>query len=52
MIVDSSALIAVVNRKNDVGRHEEAMLTAPHCPMSVANILEASMVLEGCGGRA
>ena len=32
MIVDSSALIAVVNRKSDVGRHVEAMLTAPRRP--------------------
>ena len=52
MIVDSSALIAVVNRESDAGRYEEAMLTAPNCRMSVANILEACMVVEGRGGAA
>ena len=52
MIVDSSALIAVVNRESDAGRYEEAMLAAPDCRMSVANILEACMVVEGRGGVA
>ena len=52
MIVDSSALIAVVNRESDAGRHEEAMLNAAYCRMSVVNILEASMVVEGRGGAA
>ena len=52
MIVDSSALIAVVNRESDAERYEEAMLAAPDCRMSVANILEACMVVEGRGGVA
>jgi len=52
VIVDSSALIAVVNRESDAERYEEAMLTAPNCRMSVANILEAYMVVEGRGGAA
>ena len=52
MIVDSSALIAVVNRESDAGRYEEAMLTAPHCRMSVANFLETTMVVESRGGVA
>ncbi len=52
MIVDSSALIAVVNRESDAERYEEAMLTAPDCRMSVANILETAMVVEGRGGAA
>ena len=52
MIVDSSALIAVVNRESDAERYEEAMLAAPDCRMSVANILEACMVVEGRGGAA
>ena len=52
MIIDSSALIAVVNREIDAERYEEAMLTAPNCRMSVANILETSMVVESRGGAA
>ena len=52
MIVDSSALIAVVNRESDAERYEEAMLAAPDCRMSVANILETAMVVEGRGGVA
>ena len=52
MIVDSSALIAVVNRESDAERYEEAILTAPYCRMSVANILETSMVVESRGGAA
>ena len=52
MIVDSSALIAVVNRESDAERYEEAMLTAPHRRMSVANILETTMVVESRGGVA
>ena len=52
MIIDSSALIAVVNREIDAERYEDAMLTAPNCRMSVANILETSMVVESRGGAA
>ena len=52
MIVDSSALLAVVNLESDAGRFEEAMLSAPDCRMSVANILETFMVVEGRGGAA
>ncbi len=52
MIVDSSALIAVVNLESDAGRFEEAMLSAPDCRMSVVNILETCMVVEGRGGAA
>ena len=52
MIVDSSALIAVVNRESDAERHEEAILTAPDCRMSVANVLETFMVVEARGGAA
>ena len=52
MIVDSSALFAVLNRESDAERYQEAMLTAPNCRMSVANILEAFMVAEGRSGPA
>ncbi len=50
MIVDSSALIAILNREADAVRYEEAMLAAPSCRMSLANILETFMVAESRGG--
>ena len=52
MIVDSSALFAVLYRESDAEHYQEAMLTASNCRMSVANILEAYMVVEGRGGAA
>ena len=50
MIVDSSALLAVLNRESDAERFQGAILTASPCRMSVANMLEASIVVEGRGG--
>lgn len=50
MIVDSSALLAVLNRELDAERYEAAILTAPRCRMSVANLLETSIVVESRGG--
>ena len=50
MIVDSSALLAVLNREPDADRFENTILTASPCRMSVANVLEASIVVEGRGG--
>ena len=50
MIVDSSALLAVLNREPDAERYEAAILTAAPCRMSVANLLEVSIVVEGRGG--
>ena len=50
MIVDSSALLAVLNREHDAERYEAAILTAPRCRMSVANLLETSIVVESRGG--
>ena len=50
MIVDSSALLAVLNREPDADRFQDAILTASPCRMSVANMLEASIVVEGRGG--
>ena len=52
MIVDSSALLAVLNRESDAERYEEAMVAAPKCRMSVANILETCIVAESRGGAA
>ncbi len=50
MIVDSSALLAVLNRELDAERYEAATLSAPRCRMSVANLLEPSIVVESRGG--
>ena len=51
MIVDTSAVLAVLLREAEAHRLE-ALIAASSCRMSVANILEASMVLEGRGGGA
>lgn len=51
MIVDTSALLAVLLREEDAGRFEAAIAATP-CRMSAANVLEATMVLEGRGGTA
>ena len=50
MIVDSSALLAVLNRESDADLFQDAMLTASPCRMSVAKVLEVSIVVEGRGG--
>ncbi|MYA87087.1 MAG: type II toxin-antitoxin system VapC family toxin [Boseongicola sp. SB0662_bin_57] len=50
MIVDSSALLAILNREPDASHYEEAILNAATCSMSVANVLETSIVVESRGG--
>ena len=50
MIVDSSAVLAVLYREPDAERYETAIAAAPNCRMSVANVLEVSIVVEGRGG--
>ena len=52
MIVDSSAVHAVLYREQDAARYETAIASATGCRMSVANVLEASIVLEARGGAA
>ncbi len=52
MIVDSSAVIAILNQETGTERYKEAIVTASPCRMSVANALKASIVVESCGGRA
>ena len=52
MIVDSSAVLAVLYREPDAERYETAIAAAPHCRMSVANVLEVSIVAEARGGSA
>lgn len=50
MIVDSSALLAILFQEGDALQFEQAIGTATNCRMSVANALEASIVLENRGG--
>ena len=52
MIVDSSALLAVLLREPDATRHETAIAVAPSCRMSAVNVLETSIVVESRGGEA
>ena len=52
MIVDTSAVLAVLFGEPDAERYDEAMAQAEHCRMSVANYLEAAIVLESRTGEA
>ena len=52
MIVDSSAVVAILNREPDAEYYEMAIASAPTCRMSIANALEVSIVVEGRGGAA
>ena len=55
MILDTSALLAVLLDEPDADHFERTIGVAPVCRMSVANYLEATMVIEGrlgdAGGR-
>ncbi len=55
MILDTSALLAVLLDEADAGHYEHTIALAPVCRMSVATYLEAIMVIEGrlseAGGR-
>ena len=46
MILDTSALLAVLFDEPDADRYERAIASATTCRMSVANYLEAIMVVE------
>ena len=52
MIVDSSAVVAILNREPEAERYEEAIATAIQPRISVASLLEASIVVEARGGVA
>ena len=55
MILDTSALLAVLLDEGDADHYERMIGVAETCRMSVANYLEAIMVIEGrlgdAGGR-
>ena len=50
MIVDSSAVLAILFSEPDARHHAGAIMAASPCRMSVANVLEASIVAEARGG--
>lgn len=52
MIVDTSALLAVLFGEPDANRFEKAIVTGTPCRMSVASVLEAAIVVESRGGIA
>ncbi len=52
MIVDSSAVLAILFREPDARRHATLIMAAHPCRMSVANVLEASIVAERRGGES
>lgn len=47
MIVDSSALVAIVRQETDAHRYDEAIIAATGARLSAANYLEASIVVDG-----
>ena len=50
MILDSSAILAILNREPEAEMFQDAVLAAVPCRMSVANMLETSIAVEGRGG--
>lgn len=50
MIVDPSAVLAVLFGELDAQRFDEAMARAPRCRMSAVGFLEAAIVLESRSG--
>ena len=50
MIVDTSAILAVIFREPDAERYMRAIAESPRCRMSVAGFLETAIVLESRGG--
>ena len=52
MIIDTSAVIAILFEESEAERYHETIVQAPRSRMSVANFLEAAMVLEGRSGLA
>ncbi len=52
MIVDTSAVLAILFNEADAKRYAGAIMATSPCRMSIANILEASIVVESRGGAA
>ena len=47
MIIDTSALFAIVNEEPDAALYDQAIRDASHPRMSMANFLEATIAVEG-----
>jgi ribonuclease VapC len=47
VIVDSSALVAIVRQETDAHRYDEAIIAATGPRLSAANYLESSIVVDG-----
>ncbi|WP_433787041.1 type II toxin-antitoxin system VapC family toxin [Actinomycetospora sp. CA-101289] len=47
MIVDSSALVAIIRQETDAHRYDEAIIAATSARLSAATYLEASIVVDG-----
>ena len=52
MIVDTSAILAILFHEDDAARYARAITAASPCRMSVATLLETTIVLESRGGEA
>ncbi len=52
MIVETSAIVAILFRESEAERYEKAILEAQNCRMSVVSYLEAAIVLESRNGIA
>ena len=50
MIVDSSALLAILFGEPDAGRYERAIANAPQCRILAASLLESTIVVESRAG--
>jgi ribonuclease VapC len=49
MIIDTSALLAILYQENDASFFVEAIATAANCRMSAANFLEAAINIDANG---
>ena len=52
MIVDTSAVLAILFGESDAQRCDEAIAEAARCRMSAVSFLEAAIVLESRSGAA
>lgn len=46
MIIDSSAIVAIVKKEDDVRVFTDALEAEPNCKMSTANFVEAAVVID------
>jgi ribonuclease VapC len=51
VILDTSAIVAIVTREDDAARFETELAGAATVQLSAATLVEATMVIEGRGGE-